>query len=243
LAVIDDLGAILVIAIFYSAGIALGGIIVAVCGVVAVMLLRHARVEARWIYAIPALVTWGGTLTAGIHPTIAGVALGLLTPVEPFAKPSESPAEYWLRELQPWVTFAIMPIFALANAGVRLKAVSFDASTVHIMLGVGVGLVLGKPLGVFVASQIALKTKIATLPPNLTALHLVILGCVAGVGFTMSLFVAQLAFTRAELLDAAKLSIVVASSVAGLGSLALGRRFLGRGAGAVKASSEPSPTS
>ena len=245
LAVIDDLGAILVIAVFYSSGINSGGLVVAAFGLLSVVVLKRLGIRAKWAYLPPAFAAWAGTYAAGIHPTIAGVALGLLTPVVPFAGNEittpisegrnairvddfHSPGQYWLTHLQPWVSFAIMPIFALANAGVHLNSLRLDASSLDIMLGIGVGLVIGKPVGILVFTWTSLKTGLAVLPPALSARHLWILGCTAGIGFTMSLFIAQLAFTQPEQLDAARLEVVVASAIAGLLVVILGRVVLRR---------------
>jgi NhaA family Na+:H+ antiporter len=137
-----------------------------------------------------------------------------------------SPAESLIEMLHPWVAFGIMPLFALANAGVPLTGVTFDAPSWHVLGGVAVGLVVGKPIGVLLACALALRLRIATLPSGLAARHLVVLGAVAGVGFTMSLFIAQLAFIDAGLLGAAKLGVLCASGLASVAALVLGRALL-----------------
>lgn len=262
-AVIDDLGAILVIAAFYSSGVAWAGLFVAALGVIVVLLMQRSGVRAKLAYVLPALVAWGGIYAAGIHPTIAGVIVGFMTPVRAWLgtqgfvigvqkemdhlttrpahtlsahelsdslrnvdearREATSPAESLIHSLHPWVAFVIMPMFALANAGVSLEGGSFSASGWTVAIAVSVGLLVGKPIGVFVMSWLAVRTGLATLPAGLTLRHLVVLGVVAGIGFTMALFIAQLAFTDAALLSASKLGILVASLVAGVAGLLLGR--------------------
>ena len=266
LAIIDDLGAIVVIALFYSAGIATSGLLVALLGMVLLGVMRAFGVRSKVLYVAPALVLWAGTYAAGVHPTLAGVVLGVLTPVqvwlgpqgfvrsvrgvldrlsrkdEPAPSPHDlagalrrvevarreamSPAEALIEALHPWVAFVIMPLFALANAGVSLKGVSLDRGGAAVALGAAAGLLVGKPLGVLVASAIVLRLGVAALPRGLTARHLVVLGAVAGVGFTMSLFIAQLAFVDPAALGAARLGVLVASAIAAALSLGLGRWLL-----------------
>jgi len=267
LAVIDDLGAIIVIASFYSSGVAWSGLFVAALGVAGVFAMQRVGVRVKLAYLIPAFVIWAGVYAAGIHPTIAGVMLGLLTPVRAWLGPdgfvrgvqkelehlSEapahsrsshelaqtlnhvgvarrealSPAESLIETLHPWVAYAVMPVFALANAGVSLSGGALDSSASgHVLGGVAVGLVLGKPVGVLIASWLSLRLGLAVLPAGLTLRHLVVLGVVAGVGFTMALFVAQLAFSDEQLLAAAKLGVLAASGSAAVAGLLLGRILL-----------------
>jgi NhaA family Na+:H+ antiporter len=226
-AVIDDLGAILVIAIFYSSGIAISGLLLATLGLLAIVSLRALGVRSIPIYVVPAVVVWAGVYAAGIHPTIAGVMVGLLTPVRAWAGVErESPADFLLHALHPWVSYAIMPIFALANAGVNVGGLSLSGSGAQVSLAVVVALLLGKPLGVVASSALALKGKLAVLPQGLSIRHLLVLGVVAGIGFTMSLFLAQLAFEDEALLGAAKLGVLVASALALIFGLILGRSLL-----------------
>ena len=266
LAVIDDLGAIVVIAAFYSSGISLSGLLVAVLGFLGVLVMQRLGVRSKLAYVLPALVAWAGIYAAGIHPTIAGVIVGLLTPVRAWLgtdgfvagvrkeldhikegpthslsshevagtlrqvdvarREALSPAESLIETLHPWVAFGIMPVFALANAGVSIAGGDFDRASWHVFSAVAVGLVVGKPVGVFLASWLTLRLGIGTLPAGLTFRHLVVLGVVAGVGFTMALFVAQLAFTDARLLAAAKLGVLAASGGAAVIGLMLGRFLL-----------------
>jgi NhaA family Na+:H+ antiporter len=267
LAVIDDLGAIIVIALFYSAGIQPLGLAVAALGLLAIVVLQRLGVRAKSVYVAPALLAWAGVYAAGVHPTIAGVLVGLMTPVrawlgtegfvhrlqgelaglepgEDATRPSlaelhvarqhiqlaqreaVSPAEDLIARLHPWVAYVIMPLFALANAGVTLPDEAPNASTLGVVLGVALGLVAGKPLGVLLACFLALRSGLALLPLGVGTRHLVVLGLVAGIGFTMALFIAQLAFADAHLLDAAKLGILGASLCAGVVGLGAGRFLL-----------------
>lgn len=266
LAVIDDLGAIVVIALFYSGGVSLAGLGVAALGFGGVFLMQRLGVRSKLAYIVPSVVAWAGIYAAGIHPTIAGVIVGLVTPVRAWLgtdgfvvgvrreldrlaassttalsshelagtlrqvdaarREAMSPAESLIEALHPWVAFVIMPLFALANAGVTVTTSGLDQGSVRVVLAVTVGLVLGKPLGILLASFVTLKLGLGALPKGLTARHLVVLGVVAGVGFTMALFIAQLAFTDARLLAAAKLGVLAASAVAAVLGLVLGRLLL-----------------
>lgn len=225
-AVIDDLGAILVILFFYSHGVALTGLVVALAALGVILLLGRYGVESKLAYVPPALVAWLATYAAGIHPTIAGVAAGMLMPVAARLRGRESLAAELVHVLHPWVNFAIMPVFALANAAVVLSSGGVGGDSALVLLGSVLGLLVGKPLGVLLASYAALKLRIASLPEGLGARHLVVLGMLAGVGFTMALFIAKLAFADSPHLAAAKLGVLGASIAAGLTAYALGRLLL-----------------
>lgn len=222
LAVIDDLGAILVIALFYSAGISAVGLGVAALGVLGIYGFQRLGARVPWLYVLPASVVWLGTYHAGLHPTIAGVVVGLLTPVRILDGDAESPAARLTHVLHPWVTFAIMPVFALTNAGVALGSVALEGDTLRAALGIALGLVLGKPVGVLLACLLVVKLGVAALPRGIDVRELLVLGLAAGVGFTMALFIAQLAFSDAALLAGAKLAVLLASAAAALLGLAAG---------------------
>ncbi len=263
-AVIDDLGAILVIALFYSEGLQWSGFAVAGAGIAGVFLLQGLGVRSRWAYVPAGVVLWAGVYAAGIHPTIAGVILGLLTPVRAWVgvdgliaglqrhvegqrdlrelqghaltealaevdhlrREATSPAEGLIETLHPWVAYGIMPIFALANAGVSIAGFSVAGDAARVIPGVALGLLLGKPLGILIVVYLTKWLGWVALPKGLGFRHLLVLGTVAGIGFTMALFVAQLAFVDPALLDAARLGILGASGVAGLLALGLGRFLL-----------------
>jgi NhaA family Na+:H+ antiporter len=266
LAVIDDLGAIVIIALFYSSGIDANGVFLAAAGFAGVLAMQRLGVRMKLAYVLPSLVAWAGTYAAGIHPTIAGVIVGLVTPIRAWLGPdgfllgvrreldnlaeatagslsshelaetlrhvdvarreAMSPAESLIEALHPWVAFGIMPVFALANAGVSLSGSGLDTSGWHVLLAVAIGLIVGKPLGVLLMSWVTLRLGIGRLPAGLTYRHLAVLGVVAGIGFTMALFIAQLAFTDARLLAAAKLGVLIASGGAAVIGLVLGRAIL-----------------
>ena len=265
LAVIDDLGAIVVIAIFYSSGVAISGLLVAALGLAVIFAMQRFGVRSKVAYIAPSIVAWAGIYAAGIHPTIAGVIVGLVTPVRAWLGPqgfvtgvrselehleqssdspsshelagslrnvddarreAMSPAESLIAMLHPWVAFGIMPVFALANAGVDVSGSSLDESSWRVLVAVGVGLIVGKPLGVLAVSWLTLRLRIGILPAGLTFRHLSVLGVVAGVGFTMAIFIAQLAFADVRLLAAAKLGVLAASGGAAAFGLALGRILL-----------------
>ncbi len=266
LAVIDDLGAIIVITLFYSSGVVVSGLLVAALGFLGIFAMQRLGVRTKLVYVLPSLVAWAGISAAGFHPTIAGVIIGLVTPVRAWLGPdgfvtdarkqldhldetspkrlsshdlaetlqkvdvarreAMSPAESLIESLHPWVAFGIMPLFALANAGVSLSGGSLDASSLRVAVAVVVGLVVGKPVGILVVIWVTRRLGIATLPVGIGARELLVLGVVAGVGFTMALFIAQLAFTDPSLLAGAKLGVLVASCIAAIGALVLGRALL-----------------
>ena len=266
LAVIDDLGAIVIIAFFYSAGVTVSGLLIAAAGFGGVFAMQRLGVRAKLAYVAPSVIAWAGIYAAGIHPTIAGVIIGLVTPVRAWLGPdgfvegvriqidhlaeatpaavsshelaqalrhvdvarreAVSPAESLIGTLHPWVAFGVMPLFALANAGVSLTGVSLDSASWSVMSGAAVGLVIGKPVGVLAACWLMLRLQIGTLPAGMSMRHLVVVGVVGGVGFTMAIFIAQLAFTSPALLAAAKLGILIASGTAAIAALVLGRVLL-----------------
>jgi len=259
LAIIDDIIAVLIIALFYSGGLAWEGFAVAGVGLALVIALQRIGVGSAWAYVVPGAITWTGLLLTGAHPTLAGVVLGLMTPV--FAKPLYEPAARMLQRigaelaerpdaisdgehrralhvakrelaapalrvqqsLHPWVAFGVMPIFALANAGVSFGDIDLaGGDTSWVVLGVGLALVLGKPVGVLAASAIALRLGAGRLPAGMDWRGLLLVGLLAGVGFTMSIFIAMLAFDDASLLGAAKLGVLLGSLCAALLGLGWG---------------------
>jgi NhaA family Na+:H+ antiporter len=219
LAIIDDLGAIVVIAFFYAEGVAPHGLAVAALSLVGVLAMRRLGVRAKVAYLPPAIGAWAGVYAAGIHPAIAGVFLGFVVP-EPRGGGEA---------LHRSVGFGIMPLFALANAGVSFSGTVSTDSSWRVAAAVTAGLVLGKPTGVLLAVFLSRRLNVARIPTALTARHLVVLGLVAGVGFTMSLFIADLAFADAALLAAAKIGVVYASAIATVLAVTLGRWLLPRG--------------
>lgn len=227
LAVIDDLGAIIVIALFYSSGISVVGLVVAAAGLALILLLQKLGIRFVWAYLPAGLVVWAGSYLSGVHPTLAGVIIGLLTPVRAWeGQEQRSPVERLQYGLHGWVAYVIMPVFALANAGVPLGAARLDGLGTRVLLGVTLGLVIGKPVGIVALSWLAVRMRAAALPRGVRWLDVLAVGMVAGIGFTMALFIASLAFPPGPLIEVAKLGILCASAVAGVAGLAVGRLLL-----------------
>lgn len=219
LAIVDDLGAIVVIAIFYSGTIELSWIGAALGVIVAILLMRRLRFVNPWWYLVPAVALWWCVLQSGIHATIAGVTLGLLTPTRD--RRGGDPLTVLERGLHPWSSFAIVPLFALANAGMVIDATTVErALGSRITWGVVAGLVVGKVLGIGAAAWGACRLGLASLPGAVRARHVVGLGLLGGIGFTVSLFVADLAFVGVQLQEA-KLGVLAASLASGAAAIAV----------------------
>ena len=225
LAVADDIGAIVVIAAFYTSALALGWLAAAGGGLVLLAGLRRTRVSHPAVYLLLGVAVWFATSESGVHPTIAGVALGLLTPAGP-------PAERLENALHPWTSFLVIPVFALANAGIHLGGTSFDAVLGSpIGAGIVVGLVVGKIVGITLSSWLVVRLGLAGLPGGVHWPQLIGVSALAGIGFTVSLFVTGLAFPDEARQGTAKLAVLTGSAAAAvLGSalLALASR---RGSG------------
>jgi NhaA family Na+:H+ antiporter len=222
LAIVDDIGAIVVIAVFYAGGVQGTALVVAAALVLAAVALRLLRVHWLPIYVVLGTGCWLALHESGVHATIAGVAFGLLAPARPIADERVSPAERVERALHPVTSFVIVPVFALANAGVELRASAFDApGATRVALGIGLGLVVGKLVGVFGATWLAVRSGLATRPVGATWPAIAGISAVAGIGFTVSLFVTGHAFDDPALADAATLAILAASIVAALVGVAV----------------------
>jgi Na+:H+ antiporter, NhaA family len=223
LAIVDDIGAIVVIAVFYSEGIEAAWLGGAAAALALFFLMRGLGVRHPLLYVFPALVLWVCTFESGVHATIAGVALGLLTPAGSFR--DRRVLEQLERRLHLWTSFLVVPVFALANAGVDVGVDALrDAASSRITWGIVSGLVVGKIVGITAATGIALRLGLGRLPEGVTFRQVVGVGAVAGIGFTVSLFVAGLSFDGRSLSEA-KLGILAASVIAGgLGSGMLFRR-------------------
>jgi NhaA family Na+:H+ antiporter len=217
LAIIDDLGAILVIALFYSThltGWALGG---AAATFVAMLLMNRAGVKALALYWLLGLVLWGFMLLSGVHATIAGVLTAMSVPMR--RRDGRSPLIVAEHTLKYWVQFAIMPIFALANAGVMLAGSSVQSLMHPIALGIAMGLVLGKPIGITIASYLACLILKQRAPGRF--LQMLGMAMLAGIGFTMSLFIGTLAFGAGELATPVRFGVLGGSFVSAIAGLAL----------------------
>lgn len=267
LAIIDDIIAIIMIALFYSSGLDYSGLAIAGAGILLVFGLQLIGVGAAPVYLLPGVIIWSGFLIMGVHPTIAGVVLGLITPVLP-ARMDESAREKIFRiahqlagrqppqdndperlfrpfkqlqvarrellppvtrvrmALHPWVAFFIMPLFALANAGVSLDGVNLSAQGAHwVMTGVMAGLVLGKPLGIIGVSWLMVRVGLCQRPPGVSWGGIALIGLLGGIGFTMSIFIAMLAFWSENQLAAAKLGVLLGSLTAAVLGMAWGKIY------------------
>jgi NhaA family Na+:H+ antiporter len=261
LAIVDDIGAIVVIAIFYTQDLSFVWMAVAAATLFVIFVARQAGIRAGVIYLPLALLAWFAFLESGVHATIAGVILGLLVPARAYysdgdfrrkagwilerfdrdqasphaharldqdamvlaaiSRESVSPLERWEHALLPWSAFLVVPLFALANAGVRFAGIDVvEAVLSPVALGVSIGLAVGKPIGISLAVWIALRLGLGQLPRHTTFGHVVGLGFIAGIGFTVALFISELAFrSSAEgylYTDEAKIGIFIGSIVAGI---------------------------
>jgi NhaA family Na+:H+ antiporter len=212
LAIVDDVGAILVIAVFYSAGISFGWLLAALALLVVIRVAGRTLAHPLW-YLAPAVVLWVEMLRSGVHATLAGVVLGLATPlVARNGRPVLTTLEH---TLQPWSNLVVLPLFALANVGIPLSAATVrDAATNPAAIGIVVGLLVGKFVGINLGVRVAERLG-GRRPDDLSGRALVALGLLGGIGLTVSLFIAGLSYAGLDL-DAAKLAILVASTVAAL---------------------------
>ena len=241
LAIVDDIGAIVIIALVYSTGVRLGWLAAAAAAVALAVAARRVGVSAIWVFVVIGGCVWFGLHEAGIHPTLAGVLMGLLAPSEPrlqaelidaeeladvsdivaartttqLARGSVSVVEWLQHMLHPWTSYVIVPIFALANSGIAVSADALrDALGSPIFWGVALGLLAGKPLGVVLATRAATKSGVADLPEDSTSRQVFGIGAAAGIGFTVALFITELALTDPADQSTAKLAILVASLLA-----------------------------
>ena len=247
LAIVDDIGAIAVIAIFYTTDLSISWLLIAVAGLAAIRVLQVLKVWAIAVYILLGIFIWYAMLESGVHATIAGVALGLLTPARPLlaqrdaqsivdAMPDDAGVgevrhvsflvqesvpltERFENFLHPFTAYMIIPIFALANAGIVLTSEKVSAATSsNVTIGIILGLVVGKPLGITLFAWVATKVGFE-LPPGINWVQFIGMGLAAGIGFTVSIFVAGLAFQTDAITDLGKIGILAASAVAAVGAL------------------------
>lgn len=225
LAVIDDIGAILVIALIYSGGINRNWTLASILIVGVIHLLKKVRVERLFIYVIFGVILWYCTYRSGVHPTLTGVILGLMTPNIPrrntgltdIEDHSISLIEWLEHRIHPISAFVIVPLFAFANAGVALNAQILDSAlSSKIAWGIFLGLFLGKPVGIFLFSILATQLRAAELPENTHRKEILAAGSAAGIGFTVAIFIANLAFDDRATQEIAIISVVAASLLSGL---------------------------
>lgn len=252
LAIVDDIGAIVVIGLVYAGNVEWGWLLVA-AAVIGITVTIQRRFDALSVYVVLGTGLWFSLYQAGIHATLAGVVMGLLAPTKPrispelidqtelsnlgsvrdaivtrrLARSAVSVVEWLEHRIHPWTSFLIIPLFALANAGIPLSAQALaGAASAPVAWGIVVGLVIGKPVGILLAAVIAVRSRAATLPTGVTWTGIAGAGLVAGMGFTVSLFIAELALTP-PFTQYAKVGILTASFVSGaLGYLVLRRSAL-----------------
>jgi NhaA family Na+:H+ antiporter len=231
LAIADDIGAVVVIALFYAAGLAPQWLAVAAAGLALCVFLPRFGVRSYGVYFLVGTLVWYATLRSGVHATIGGVLLGLLTPARPLAGAEHAPVDDLVHRLHPWVAFVIMPIFALCNAGVALDASSLgDTQMQRVAIAVVLGLLFGKPIGITLFAWLAVRSGVAELPSRVGWSQILGAGILAGIGFTVALFIAALAFEDARLIAGAKVGILAASLLATVLGAALLARVLPRSA-------------
>ena len=224
IAIVDDLGAILVIAIFYGGGIQWLYFGLAAGIFLFLLLLNRLRVYHVWIYLVLGAAMWYCTLQSGIHATIAGVLLAFAIP---FGNGDEQSPSYRLQHtLHRWVAFGILPLFVLANTAIAIRMEVFGGLIAAHTLGIFIGLCVGKPTGILLASWLVAKLKIAALPEDLHFGHIFSVGFLAAIGFTMSIFVTILAFDTETLVQTSKIAILITSVLSGLTGYLLLSRFL-----------------
>ena len=220
LAIVDDLIAILVIAFFYSSGIEVSYLLYAAAGLVILILMNRFNVLNPYLYLIPGVFIWYFVHHSGIHATIAGVLVAMTIPTNDTA--IESPLERLEHALTKPVNFFIIPVFAFANTNITLESEMLGGLTSSLGLGITLGLLVGKPIGIMLTSYLCTKAKLSSLPEGSTWKHIFGVGLLAGIGFTMSIFIAILSFNNPLHISEAKLSILITSLLAGvIGYLAL----------------------
>ena len=224
LAVIDDIGAILIIALVYSAGVHISWLLGSSTAILGILVLQRLKVQSTLIYILIGIALWYAMYRSGIHPTLAGVILGLLTPnlpkhgvdVDDIEDGSLSIIEWLEKKIHPWSSYVIVPLFAFANTGVEINSDSIgNALESPIAWGIFCGLVLGKPIGIFLTTFIAKKIRVGEVPEGAGNRDLIATGSAAGIGFTVAIFIANLAFENPQTEDIAIFAVIVASIVSG----------------------------
>ncbi|MEO3990130.1 Na+/H+ antiporter NhaA [Pseudocitrobacter cyperus] len=226
LAIIDDLGAIVIIALFYTNDLSLLSLAVAAVAIVLLAILNVSGVRRTGLYILVGVILWTAVLKSGVHATLAGVIVGFFIPLK--TENGKSPAKQLEHVLHPWVAFMILPLFAFANAGVSLQGVTLEGLTSLLPLGIIAGLFIGKPLGISLFCWLALKFKLARLPEGASFSQIMAIGLLCGIGFTMSIFIASLAFGTVdpELITWAKLGILLGSLLSAVVGYSLLRMHL-----------------
>ncbi len=213
IAVIDDLGAIIVIALFYTSDLAIGSFYYAAAALIGLFILNRRGVSSITPYALLGFILWVAVLKSGVHATLAGVATAFFIPMTCKHDPNHSPCKHLEHALHPWVSFGILPLFAFANAGVPFKGIGLESLQDPLTLGIIGGLVVGKQLGVFTMLWLAVKTKLSPMPSGVTWPQLYAVSVLCGIGFTMSLFIGGLAFAGVDQQASIRLGVLVGSVI------------------------------
>ncbi|WP_188008277.1 Na+/H+ antiporter NhaA [Photobacterium damselae] len=221
LAIIDDLGVIVIIALFYSSDLSTLALAVAFASTAALFIMNAKNVTKLTPYLVVGAILWFSVLQSGVHATLAGVVLGFAIPLsgkDGDHSDNHSPLKHLEHTLHPYVAFLILPLFAFANAGISLEGVSFASLTSMLPLGIAAGLFIGKPLGIFTASYIAVKTGLAKLPDDIGMKEIFAVSVLCGIGFTMSIFISSLAFVgeSGDFSTYSRLGILLGSTFAAL---------------------------
>lgn len=217
-AIFDDLGAIIIIAMFYSESLSFLSLTVASIGLLLLFLLNRFSVRYQSAYVVVGLIFWAAVLKSGIHATLAGFLVALFVPQKLYNPQGRLMADHLERSLHPWVTFIILPLFAFSNAGLNFSNSGGDQLLGDVSFGVLLGLILGKPLGVFTLSWVAVRCRYAHLPKGANWLQLLGAASLCGIGFTMSLFIGVLSFdgVSSEYLQQVKFGVLVGSAVSAI---------------------------
>ncbi|OGI62770.1 MAG: Na(+)/H(+) antiporter NhaA [Candidatus Muproteobacteria bacterium RBG_16_60_9] len=211
LAIMDDLGVIVIIAIFYTADLSAVSLALAVAALATLVALNRAGVTRTATYVLVGVLLWTFVLKSGVHATLAGVALAFAIPLRSAGERGQSPLRRFEHTLHPWVTYAILPIFAFANAGVPLTGLSLDVLLQPVPLGILLGLFVGKQLGVMSATWLATKFGAGSLPSGTRWIHIYGMSLLTGIGFTMSLFIGTLAFDTPEYATQVRIAVLAGS--------------------------------
>lgn len=211
LAIIDDIGAIVIIAIFYTENLSVESLGLALAGFAVLVAINRSGVKSITPYALVGLFIWVCVLKSGVHATLAGVLTALAIPITGKDEKSESPLNYLEHALHPWVAFMVLPIFAFANAGVDLSVLQLSDLTAKVPLGIALGLFFGNQILITTLTFLAVKTGIAKLPEDVRWVQIYGVACLAGVGFTMSLFIGTLAFDSADIINQVRLGVLMGS--------------------------------
>lgn len=218
MAIFDDIGAILIIALFYTSDLSVGAFVVVGACILTLWYLNHRGLTERSVYILVGLIMWVAMLKSGIHATLAGIVLALFIPISSKGNPDASPLKEFEHDLHTAVAFIILPVFAFANSGINLTGVGYEQMTHGVTMGIALGLLLGKQVGIFTCCWIGIKLKIAKLPKGMSWLSLYGTAILCGIGFTMSLFIGSLAFeqTGVNLLFDERVGIMFGSLVSGI---------------------------